>query len=384
MPGEGSIYKRIRKRPPDPEHPDRPPQEYTRWIAQVSYGPRHDRRVVRRVRRTKGEAKKALDEMLGPQQSTRLLVDWLHSWLDDTAAPSLAPNTTRGYRAVIASLKAIHDIPLADLAPEDIEAALRGLTAQRRGQEHADPASPKTKRNALAMLRRSLGVAQRRGYVVRNVAMLVDMPRVPRVSRPALTPATAKAVMKATAKDRYAAAYALALCGLRLGEVLGLAWEDLDLDAGTVDVRYQAVGSGKKARRAQLKTASSEAPIALPPFVVRRLEAHRREQRKERLANGWPQVDEGHVFITTSGYVVNGSWLSKHFGDLLVEAGLPKLRFHDLRHGAATLLGAAGVHPRVAQEYLRHSQVGTTLNVYTAVARGRDREAADALEAMVG
>lgn len=384
MPGEGSIYRRTRTRPLDPEHPERPAVEYTRWIAQVSYGPRDDRRVVRRVRRTRKEAQAALAELLGPQQSTRLLGDWLRSWLDDIAAPSLAPNTTRGYRAVIASLVSIHAIPLADLSPEDIEAALRDLQAQRKGQEHPVPASPKTRRNALAMLRRSLGVAQRRGYVVRNVAMLVDMPRVPRVARPALTPTTAKAVLKATAKDRYAAAYALALCGLRLGEVLGLAWEDVDLVAGTVDVRYQAVGSGKRARRVQLKTRSSEAPIAIPPFVVTRLVEHRKVQRKERLANGWPQVDEGHVFITTSGYVVNGSWLSKHFGDLLTAAKLPNLRFHDMRHGAATLLGAAGIHPRVAQEYLRHSQVGTTLNVYTAVARGRDREAADALEAMLG
>lgn len=370
----GSLYKRVR------EHPDG--REYVRWIAQVSYGPRHDRRVVRRVRRTRNEAKAALAEMLGPRRSTLPLGDYLRSWLDETARPSISPNTYRGYEAVIASAAPLHDIGIGDLTPEDIESWLNRLTAKRKGQRDAKPASPKTRRNALAMLRRALSVAVRRGHLPANPAMLVDMPRVPRVHRRALTPEAAKAVLEAVKDDRYEAAYALALCGLRLGEVLGLAWEDVDLEVGTVDVRYQAVGSGKRATRAQLKTRGSEAPVAIPGFVVSRLVAHRAGQLAERIAAGQP-TEEGLVFVTERGYVVNGSWLSKHFGDLLTAAKLPKMRFHDLRHAAATLLGAAGVHPRVAQEYLRHSQVGTTLSVYTAVARGRDREAADALERMV-
>lgn len=376
MSGDGSIYKRVRTSPNG--------REFTRYVAQVSYGGRADRRVVRRVCRTRGEAREALRELMGPSQSSMPLGTWLRSWLDETAGPSLAPNTIRGYDAVIASAKPLHAIPLGELTPEDIEGWLNRLTAKRHGQEEAKPASPKTRHNALAMLRTALGVAMQRGYVVRNVAMLVKMPRVPRVSREAMTPDVARAVLEATKEDRYAAAYALALCGLRLGEVLGLAWEDLDLEAGTVDVRYQAMGSGKTARRAQLKTRSSEKPIALPPFVVAKLVEHRKAQREERLAKGWPRVDEGHVFITERGYVVNGSWLSKHFGELLVAAKLDRLRFHDLRHGAATLLVAAGAHPRVAQALLRHSTSRITMEVYSHTTAAQEREAADMLEAMLG
>ena len=375
MAGDGSIYKRHRARP------DGTP--YVRWIAQASVGPRGQRRLVRRVCRTRGEASAALREMLGPQQSQQSLGDYLRSWLDETARPSVAPKTLLGYRAVTASLAPLHDIPLRALRPEDIETVLNRLPAQRKGQEKAVPASPKTRRNALAMLRRALSVAVKRGHLLANPALLVEMPRVPRVSREAMTPAKARGVLEAVKADRYAAAYTLALCGLRLSEVLGLAWSDVDLDTGTVQVRYQIVGSGKRAHRAQLKTRASEAPVTLPSFVVERLRAHRAAQLAERVAAGQP-TEEGLVFVTERGYAVNGSWLSKHFGDLLTAAKMESLSFHALRHATASLLAQGGIAPRVAQEYLRHSQVMTTLSVYTHTARGQDREAAEALERMLG
>lgn len=377
MSGEGSIFKRVRRRPDG--------REYTRWVAQVSEGPRGERRVVRRVCRTQAEARAVLAEMLGPRQSSQPLGDYLRLWLAETAAPALAPNTVRGYEAVIASLDPIAAIPLAELEPEDIEACLNRLASRRHRKDPDAPvaaASAKTRRNALAMLRRALSVAQRRGHVSRNVAELVEMPRVPRVSRDAMTPERARAVLAAVKDDRYEAAYALALCGLRVGEVLGLAWADVDLEIGLAHVRYQLMGSGRRAVRAQLKTRASEAPVPLPPFVVTRLREHRVAQLAERLAAG-QETEDGLVFVTPSGWPVNATWLTKHFQQLLAAATLPTMRLHDLRHATATLLAADGIHPRLAQQYLRHSQVGTTLDVYTAVAQGREREAADALERMV-
>lgn len=375
MSGDGSLYRRERTRPNG--------QRYVRWVAQLSTGPRDDRTVVRRVRRTKAEARAALDEMLGPQQSSLPLGDYLLRWLDETAAPSVAPNTARGYRAVIASAAPIAPIPLAELTAEDVETWLNRLTARRHGQEHVHPASPKTRRNALAMLRRALDVAVRRDQLAHNVARLVEMPRVPRQSRDALTPAVAKDVLEAVKGDRYEAAYALALCGLRSGEVLGLAWSDVDLEAGSVDVKWQIVGSGKRAQRAQLKTRASEAPVPIPPFVVARLSAHRRVQLAERAAAGQP-TEEGLVFLTERGYAVSGSWLTKHFQQLLEAAGLPRLRFHDMRHGAATLLVEAGAHPKVAQALLRHSSSRITMDVYSHTTAQQERAASDLLEEMLG
>jgi integrase len=99
----------------------------------------------------------------------------------------------------------------------------------------------------------------------------------------------------------------------------------------------------------------------------------------ERIAAGQP-TDDGLVFVTPAGRPVNASWFTKHFQALLAAAGLPRMRLHDLRHGAASLLLAAGVHPRVAQEYLRHASMRTTMEIYSHVSAGQRREAADALE----
>lgn len=375
MSGEGSVWKRTRKRPDG--------REYVRWVAQVSFGSRDDRRIVRRIFATKGEAREALTGMLaGRSLSRQPLGAYLRSWLDETAGPSIAPNTRRGYEAVIAEFAPIASIPLSDLTAEDIEACLNRMTAKRHGQEEAKDASPKTRRNALAMLRRALSVAERRGHITRNVARMVEAPRVPRRSPDAMTPDMAKAILAAVEGDRYEAAYALALCGLRLSEVLGLAWEDVDETTGSARVRYQIVGSGQGARRAQLKTRASEAPVPLPPFALSRLKKHHDAQRLERIAAGLP-TEDGLVFVTLRGYAVSGSWLTKHFQQLLIDAKLPKLRIHDLRHGAASLLAAAGAHPRVAQALLRHASSRTTLEVYTHVTATQEREAAELLERMV-
>ena len=139
---------------------------------------------------------------------------------------------------------------------------------------------------------------------------------------------------------------ALALVGLRSSEILGLARSDLDLVNGTVTIEHQVSGSGRKAVLVQTKTASSAATVPLPHFVAERLRDHLAKQDAER-----PIVPLGDslVFVTEHGLAINGSWFPKHFQALLLRAGLPTMRLHDMRHGAASLLVDAGAHPRIAQ-----------------------------------
>lgn len=373
MRGEGSVYKRTRTSPNG--------RTYVRHIAQVRLG---DGRYMRRVYATRGEATKALAVMLASTEVSRQpLGDYLRSWLAETAAPSVSPNTLRGYRASVTHLSPIADIPLEDLTTEDVERVINRMTAARHNQKTAaKPASPKTRRNALAMLRAALGTAEDRGHLSRNVAARVKPPRIPRAKPEALTPERAKAILAAVAGDRYEAAYALAFCGLRASEILGLAWGDVDRERRVIHVRYQLVGSGERARRAQTKTASSAADIEMPAFVAARLEAHEARQRDERPIT--PIDGDGLVFVTERGYAVNGSWLTKHFQGLLEAAKLPPMRLHDLRHGLAALLAGMKVHPSVAQAILRHSNVSTTLGVYTAVTRDMQREAMRRLDRAIG
>jgi integrase len=197
----------------------------------------------------------------------------------------------------------------------------------------------------------------------------------------ALTPSRAREILAALTNDRLEAAYALTFVGLRSSEILGIARSNLDLENGTVSIRYQISGSGRTAARVETKTAASAATIALPDFVVNRLRVHLARQDAER-----PVVPFGDslVFVTESGLAVNGSWFTKHFQSLLRQAGLPAMRLHDMRHGAASLLVDAGAHPRVIQELLRHAPGSrVTMERYAHVTARQQREAANLLEVAV-
>jgi integrase len=373
MAGEGSVFRRTTD---------------GLWVAQLSIGGRANRRYATRGAKTRGAALAALEDLkaerrIGLNPSKQPLGSYLRTWLDESARPTISANTYRGYEDALAHLEPMAGLPLAEVTAEDIERCCNAMRS-RRGRVSA-PASPKTVRNVQVMLRRALGQAEARGHVRRNVARLVPLRKVPRFKVAALTPERAREILAAVAGDRYEAGYALGLIGLRASEILGLAWEDLDMDAAMLSIRYQLVGSGSRARRGDAKTEASETTIPLPAFVVIRLREHRRRQLAERVAAGVPTGD-GLIFVTRRGFAVNASWLTKHFQVLLTTAGLPRMRLHDLRHGAASLLVDAGAHPRVATELLRHAPGSRmTMERYAHVTARQQRDAVDLLEkAIVG
>jgi integrase len=370
MAGEGSVFKRSAD---------------GRWVAQLSSGPRGHRRLKSKTARTKAEASRLLrqmkaDEEAGLDLSGLSLGAYLRQWLDDSVAPNVAPNTLRGYEAYLKHTSAIADIPLQQLTAEHLERFYNGMTTRRRyAKKQPQPASPKTVRNLQVMLRMALGHAEQRGHIRRNPALLVPLRHVTPPPIEALTPERARAILHAIAGDPLEAAYALALLGLRSAEIRGLARSDLDLDGMTLTVRRQVAGSGPNAVLRPTKTAASVATMPLPTFVVDRLRGHLvREDARRPIV----PLDDSLVFVTETGYAIHGSWFTKHFQRLLKDAGLPKMRLHDLRHGAATLLVDAGAHPRIVQEYLRHAPGSRmTMARYAHVTAAQQRDAADLLDA---
>jgi integrase len=371
MSGEGSVFRR---------------SSDGAWIAQISSGGRGHRSYDSRSARTKAEARRRLEEMKADRRAgldlSRLsLGAYLRRWLDETAGPTVSPNTLRGYRDALIHLEPINAIPLNRLTAEDIEACCNRMWTHRVGASAQHPAAAKTVRNVQVMLRRALGQAELRGHVRRNPAKLVTLRRVPRFPVEALTPERAGQILAAIAGDRLEAAYALAFAGLRLSEILGLAHSDVDLTTGTISIRHQISGSGRKALLVDTKTAASAATIPLPQFVIQRLQTHLMTQVGLR-----PVVPFGDalVFVTEQGFAISGSWFTKHFQALLSRAGLPTMRLHDMRHGAASLLVDAGAHPRVAQELLRHAPGSrVTMERYAHVTAGQERLAADLLDRAV-
>ena len=207
-----------------------------------------------------------------------------------------------------------------------------------------------------------------------------------------LSPAQAKTLLD-TARamdDRWSALYVLAVTtGLRQGELLGLGWEDVDVAGAMVRVRHtlQPPGfpKGAPARLTPPKTRRSLRSVHLPHSVVLSLARHREIQDAERSGTNGSWRDRGLVFPNTiGGYADYTNLTPRHFKPLLRRAGLPDVRFHDLRHTCATLLLTKGVHPKIVSEMLGHSSVSITLDVYSHVIPGLGNAAALAMEETLG
>jgi integrase len=288
-------------------------------------------------------------------------------------------------------------VKLAKLGPE----AIRDYMNKKR----AEGLSARTVQYHHAVLRAALGQAEADGKIARNPAKLKSAKPAPveRSEVRPLTPDQARVLLGAIAEDRLAPLYVAAIgLGLRQGELLGLSWDDLDLEVGTLTVRHtlqrypsrDAQGNivlkpnGKPSYSYHLdppKTEKSRRTLGLPEGLAQLLRAHHRQQSEERLKAGpaWRGHEWDLVFCTESGEPLSSSQLTHGFQDLLASLELPRQRFHDLRHAAATFMLAQGVDLRVVMEVLGHSQIHVTANTYTHVKLDLSREAAERVDALL-
>jgi integrase len=212
------------------------------------------------------------------------------------------------------------------------------------------------------------------------VALLVDAPRVRRAEVKPFTPDKARKFLDAAREDRLEGLYAVAMLGLRQGEILGLRWPDINLVAGTVSVRQSLQRVGGKLTAVDTKTDRSRRSVRLPQVTAAALVRHQARQQEERQSAGSLWKENDFVFTTTIGTPMDGPTVTHRFQNLLQSAGLPRMRFHDLRHTCATLLLAQGVHPRVVMEILGHSQIAITMNLYSHVIPAMQEEVATRLD----
>ncbi|MDH6109784.1 integrase [Kitasatospora sp. MAP12-15] len=326
---------------------------------------------------------------------------FLTYWLKTVAVHRLRENTHTRYTACVR----LYVIPglgkkkLAKLTAKDVRTWLdqlrttcqcceRGLDTARDqpqccaiGTCCSKRLSPLTLAYVHSVLKSALEHAVREEEIPRNVARNVRMgtPR-PRRFEP-LTTEEARAFLAATHGHRLHALFELALrTGLRKGELLGLRWEDLDLAGGTASIRRTLQRTNSSGLTAlPTKTQSSERRIAVPTPCLRSLEQHRDQQRQERETAGAGWKDSGYVFARPDGSPIEGATLTRHFTALLRRARLRRIRFHDLRHSAATLLLEQGVELVVIKELLGHAHIGVTATVYAHVRLRLQRQAIDTL-----
>lgn len=312
-------------------------------------------------------------------RETQKLAAFLESWLE-TAKANVRPLTFKSYAEIVRLHVApvLGKVVLARLTPQQVQGMLTrklagGLSARRVQYIHA-------------VIRAALGQAERWGLVARNVAKLVKPPRVRYPEVKPLTTTEARSFLEAVRGDRLEALYAVALAlGLRQGEVLGLSWDDIDLAAGTLAVRHTLQRHNGDYHLLETKTMRSRRTIALAMPLLAAIRAHRSRQLEERLRAGpvWQNDARNLVFTMETGGPLYGGAVTRHFQAILERAGLPRQRFHDLRHAAASFMLAQGVPLRVVMEVLGHSQIAVTANIYAHVAGELQREATERVSALL-
>ena len=370
--GEGSVYRRADGR----------------WVA-AHYVLRPDGGRERRpvYGKTRAEVSAKLAEMVakthaGVPLATKLwtVQDYAEHWLADVVAPRLRPSTLASYRSTMRLhvLPAVGRVTLRRLTPTHIR---RLLTAKSESG-----LSVRSVQIIHAALRAMLAEAMRDELVERNVATVVRGPASGRDEIKPWTPAEAGAFLAAAEGDRLHPLFAVGVAlGLRRGELLGLRWVDVDLDQKMLRVRQ----SIQRVHRVGLiigppKSRRSIRDIPLPAYAVRVLGEHRDRQEAERVGVEPYWQESGLVFTTTIGTAIEPRNLLRSLDQLIMRAGVRRIRFHDLRHTCASLLLAQGVPPRVVMDVLGHSQFSITMDLYSHVMPTALREAADAIDRAMG
>jgi len=353
--GEGTLYQR----------PD------GKWAAQLDMGwydgKRRRRSLYGATRREVVEklraARKAVDAGLQPTSDRLTVAAYLADWLDATRA-TVRPSTWTRYRGMVRTHHVPHlgRIPLSKLTPGDVERMLRDMAG-----------SPRTRHHARAILRTALARAVAHGLILRNPAALAAPPRVEHREVESWDAAQVRTFLESVRGHRLEALFTIAVVtGLRQGELLGLRWSDIDLATGTLTVRHALQRVNGRLQLVETKTPRSRRTIPLPELAVRAL----------RRAQDGPMVGT-HLFTTPSGSPLYGTAVYRDFLDATDAAGLPRIRFHSLRHTAASLLLAQGTHPRVVMEMLGHSTIALTMNTYSHVIPALERDAADRMNAIL-
>jgi integrase len=289
-------------------------------------------------------------------------------------------NTYRIYRQYLDKhiLPVLGHVRLQKLTPRHIQ--------ELYGRDLNEGYAPETIRGVHRMLHKALSDAVQWSWVATNACDKVKQPGPVRYETNPLTLEQAKTLMETAKGSRLEALLTLAVTtGMRRGEILALRWSDIDFGERSLQVRRTVNRAGKYGLLENApKTEKSKRRIMLPQFVLDVLIEHRARQDAIRLKADLTWQDHNLVFSTDAGNFVEGANLDRRFKRLLKEAGLPDMRFHDLRHSAATILLGRGVHPKLVQELLGHSQMSITMDRYSHVLPSMQRDMMKGLDDLYG
>ena len=344
--------------------------------------------------RTKKAAQEHLNGLLGKVQANewtpdqkmtveQLLTDWLA-----VRSPKLRPTTVAQYTKVIDAWIVPHlgATQVRALTPKDAKRLVETLKA--RGGRNGAPLSPRSVQLAIVVLKAATTWAVVTRIVGRDPLLGFERPtaKAAKDATAAWTKEEARTFLASVADDRLVAAWTLLLTrGLRRGELAGLRWDAIDLDGHSLSITRTRVLVDGKPVDSEPKTDSGVRPIPLDDRLVTGLRSHRARQGQERWAAREAWSEGGFVFTDELGAPLHPEYFSTRFETLANRAGVKRVRLHDLRHTAASIMLADGVPVKVVAELLGHSSTDITLRVYQHVMPGMSEAAGEQLsDALLG
>lgn len=311
------------------------------------------------------------------KQSTTKLSDWLDQYITNYK-PNIEETTKASYEEKVKNCvdPYIGKRQLKELNADIMQGWVNDLSK--------GGASPKTIRNAYNVVNAALKKAVVTRMISHNPCEGVELPKLEHPKTKVYTADQIKEALKlAEGTDMHLILLLFATTGLRRGELCALKWEHIDLDSGVLHVEENTVLVNGKRLTKSPKTAAGRRDISIGHEVTEALKQARTQYKSDKLRQGAAFHDNGYVIHTQSGDQYRPDSLTQKWERFLEKNDLPHIRLHDLRHSHATALIQAGVSPKVVQQRLGHSDVTTTLNIYTHVTQAMDKEAADKVDALL-
>lgn len=305
-------------------------------------------------------------------------------WFPTLEARRLRLTTQETYRNNALYIGELGAVPIEKITAPMLNALYADLL--RNGRKHGKRGlAPKTVNHVHRLIHKALADALKWGIVTRNVAAQADPPKIEKRVRPVWSAAQLRQFVEFVGEDRLAAAWVLWIStGMRRGEVAGLSWAHLDLEAGNLQVAQTMVIVGRKPLLVEsAKTDESRRTISLDQFTVSGLKAHKRRMIAERMAAGLGWDEQALVFTEADGSRIMPDLFTDQFHKLAKEAGLPRIRLHDLRHSYATAALEAGIPLKVVSERLGHADIKITADLYQHVSPALDKDAAETVARLI-
>lgn len=323
-----------------------------------------------------------------PTDDKITLNQWFYTWLFIYRIHDLKPSSFERYEGLYRNYiesSSLGKVKLIDLRTHHIQAYYNSLVTE-------EGKSPSTIKTINKCLKSCLNQALKEGYVTKNYCTIITLPKDSENSKDTINVFTLEEqqiFMRECINNKNGMLYILALgTGLRLGEILALRWTDINLKENYININkalkstYIIDNKGNREFKVieQLpKTKNSIRTIPLNNNLIDLLQDHRKKQMIERDSNIDIYFDNNLVFSTPQGNYLNESNVRKSFKRILKKCNLNNFRFHDLRHTFATRLFENGIPPKTVQSLLGHSNISTTLNIYTHVMKDTKDKAIDKL-----